>query len=202
MPTIHHPCLTALSAVLKDAAGILKVPLDEVVVEQLEAHVWPDTGLGLKAGGRALIPGYLVRLGDGSVYRTDQAGNFAREEPSDDGPIYIIDKAIRLRFTEEGGIVGGQSRFETDSTQLSEVDEAELRALVTEADFFNVRGGDGDDPMPGITIRLWIAVGRRNREIVRNSGITADDPPALAELIAWASQRTPPRSPRIPMEVE
>ncbi len=201
MAPFSHPSLIALSAVLEDAAGILQVPVEEISVELLEARVWPDTGLGLNgAGGRALTPGYQIRLGNGITYRADQKGHVACEPDTTDRP---TDTEIRLRYTQEGGIAGGQTSFETDSTQLSEEDEAELRRLVAEADFFNVGNAIPDHIVyDGITTRLWIAVGRRNHEVVRGDGIDVQNTEAFHALVAWAVERTSPGSPRISTQLE
>ncbi|MDO5739246.1 MAG: hypothetical protein Q4P07_03770 [Ornithinimicrobium sp.] len=207
MALSSHPALSALSAVLADAAATLQVPVQEVTVELMEARVWPDTGMGLPGGGgRALTPGYLVRLGDGTIYRTDQQGHVARDESNQDpdhssGP--RPDTEIRLRYTEEGGITGRPISFETDSTRLSEDDEAELIRLVTECDFFNIRNAKPGPPIPdGVTTRLWIARSRWNHEVVRGDGLEMEDTEAFHALVAWVAERIPPRFPGSAMHVE
>lgn len=202
-----HPALSALSAVLEDAAASLQVPAGEIAVELLEARVWPDTGMGLPGGGgRALTPGYLVRLGDGTTYRTDQQGHVARDESDQDpdhggGP--RPDTEIWLRYTEEGGITGRPISFETDSTRLSEADESELIRLVTESDFFTIRNAKPGPLIPdGVTTRLWIARSRWSHEVVRGDGIDMEDTEAFHALMAWVTDRMPPRFPGSAMHVE
>ena len=197
MAELSHPCLTALSAVLEDAAGTLHVPVEDITVELLEARDWPDTGLGLKPGGRAVTPGYLVRLGGGIVYRTDRYGCVLREptEPTLPGE-------IRLRFTEEGGITGRRIFFETDSSQLSDADEAELKRLMEDANFFNVAKGEPSHNPDGITTTLWIAIDRRNHEVVRGDGSAMEDSEEFQALVAWVRERAPSPFPRSSVQLD
>lgn len=197
MDTLSHPALSALSAALQRTADLLRVPVEDVSVLGVEARDWPDSCLGLGGQDEActdvITPGYLIRLGDGFTFRADQQGGVreaGRSEP-------YADTEIRLRYTVEGGFVGGRTSFETDSEQLSDADEAELRRLVTEADFFDLKNVLPSSPVAdGITSRLWIAVGRRNHEVVRGDGIDVDDTEAFHALVAWAAERTPPLFPR------
>lgn len=195
----QHPVLTALSAALGDASNLLRVPVEEIAVDAVEAREWPDSCLGLPADGElcadVVTPGYFIRFADGFNYRADQHGNVRREggEPTPD-------TEIRLRYSVLGGIGGWHSEYETDSRQLTESEERELRRLITAADFFNVKNFPPTSIVSdGITSRLWIAVGRREHEVVRGDGIKADDTAAMLELAAWAADRTPPLFPRRPV---
>lgn len=219
MPRPDHPALSALTAVLQDAAGHLDRAVEQIEVELLEARDWPDRGLGLSAGGRAVTPGYLVRLGDGTTYRTDRRGKALREsaggtdqvdpveDPRSTFPIndehHEIDK-LRLSHTVEGGIGGWRTSFETDSDQLSDEDEGELRRLIMEAGFFDRSAVLDAQPTTvvhdGVTSRLRISIDRRSREVVRGDGYEVEDSEAFAALARWVSERTPPLLPGSTME--
>lgn len=202
MKTVTHSAVTALSAVLEDAANLLRVPVDSVAVEGVEARQWPDSCLGIAAGDEACVdvvtPGYRIRLGDGMIYHADQQGHVRRARENEPRP----DTEIRLRYTVSGGIGGGFTSYETDTHHLSDAEEQELRRLIGEADFFNVPNVLPDSPVAdGITVRLWIAVGRRNHEVVRGDGIEVEDTEAFGALAAWAAARTPSLFPRMPTDL-
>ncbi|MBB1512779.1 hypothetical protein H5398_10240 [Tessaracoccus sp. MC1679] len=196
MTAVDHPALSALSAALNDAADLLRVPVEGVALERMEAREWPDSCLGVPADDDAcadvITPGYLIQLSDGFTYHADQRGNVRRALEQVPHP----DTEIRLRYSISGGIAGGSTFYETDSYQLSDAEEDELRRLITEADFFNVANVLPESPVnDGITMRLWIAVGRRNHEVIRGDGIDAEDTEALLALVEWAAARTPARFP-------
>lgn len=158
-----------------------------------------------------MTPGYLVRLGDGTTYRTDRQGKALREsaggtdqaDPAEDprstAPIndehHEINK-LRLSHTVEGGIGGWRTGFETDSDQLSDADEDELRRLIQEAQFFDQSAVLDVEPTTvvhdGIISRLRISIDRRSREVVRGDGYEVEDGEAFAALARWVSERTPP----------
>ena len=196
MSDVDHPALSALSAALRDAANLLRVPVDGVALERMKAREWPDSCLGLPEGDDAcadvVTPGYLIHLSDGFTYHADHHGNVRRARK----PMPHPDTEIRLRYSISGGITGGSTVYETDSYQLSDAEEDELRRLITEADFFNVANLLPESPVnDGITMRLWIAVGRRNHEVIRGDGIDVDDTESLLALVEWAAARTPARFP-------
>lgn len=198
MTTGDHPAVVALSAAIEDAAGLLRIPTDGVALEGMDAREWPDSCLGLGREDEvctdAVTPGYLIRLGDGFTYHADQQGNVRRAR--DDVP--HTDTEIRLRYSVSGGIAGQTTSYETDSYRLTRAEVDELRRLITEADFFNVPSSLPESPVAdGITVRLWIAVGRRNHEVVRGDGIDADDTEALEALVSWVADRTRARHPRV-----
>ena len=193
MPAVVHPALSALSASLEDAANALRVPVEGVALELMEARDWPDSCLGLPGPDDAcadvVTPGFLIQLSDGFTYRADREGNVRR---ADDDRAPYPDTEIRLRYSRSGGITGQHVVYETDSYQLSDREEDELRQLITEADFFNVRNVLPESPVnDGITVRLWIAVGRRNHEVVRGDGIEIEDTESLLALVKWVADRLP-----------
>ena len=196
MTTVDHPAVLALSAAIKNAAGLLRVPTEGIELVGMEVRDWPDSCLGLGRDGEpctdAITPGYLIRLGDGFAYHADQQGNVRRVRGNDPRP----DTEIRLRYSVSGGIAGRSTSYETDSYQLTKDEDDELRHLITEANFFDIRNVLPESPVSdGITSRLWIAIGRRHHEVVRGDGIEAEDTPAFHALVAWVDARTPPLFP-------
>ncbi|HHU39496.1 MAG TPA: hypothetical protein GXZ45_09490 [Propionibacterium sp.] len=189
-----HPLVAALDAVLEDAARRQGVAVGEVVVIRVEAARWPDSCLGLGVAGEpcteALTKGYRIRLRGGATYRCDLEGHFRRERRSiprpEDSP---ISDEIRLHYTATGGIAGLRHEYETDSTRLTASEVRELRSLITESDFFNAAVGRASEIPDGITRRLWIAVGRRNREVVRGDGVEVKDSRPFDELVSWVEER-------------
>ncbi len=83
MHQVSHPAILALSAAVANAADLLRVPIDQITVESLEAREWPDSCLGLAEDGEGcadvVTPGFLVVLGDGFTYRADSQGRTRRE---------------------------------------------------------------------------------------------------------------------------
>ena len=194
--TTTHPAIAALSAAIDDASGLLRVPVESIRVEEVQAREWPDSCLGLPEDGEvcteALTPGYRIRLGDGFVYHADHSGAVRRARRRDPYP----DTEVRLRYSVSGGIAGRSTAFETDSWMLSDTEEQELFDLIKAADFFHVRSPMPHSPVnDGYTYRLRIAVGRRLHEVVRGDGIDVEDSDALQKLFAWAHERTPPLFP-------
>lgn len=192
MTTQSHPLITVLSAVLADASEQERVPVEELLVQRVEAVEWPDACLGVPSDGEAcaevVTPGFRVRLARGAAYHTDLAGNVrrARREVHDD-------TEIRLSYTVMGGIGGWSTTFETDSYRLSEADDEKLRQLIEEADFFNVPNVEPTTVIfDGFTRRLKISIGRRQYEVIRGDGIDVEDTAAFRALVAWVEERTPP----------
>lgn len=215
------------------AESLGDVRVEDIEVTRLEAVTWPDSCLGLPERGegcaRALHPGYRIQLGEGYVFHADQKGNVRRDRsfprpPGEDPDVQEPDTGqgstdpvaigpgadpdyqrvvTRLRYSVEGGIAGGRTSLETDSTQLSPEEVEELTRLITESDFFNVTTPERVSIVhDGMTTRLWIAVNRRNHEVVRGDGIEVEDSPALQALFAWAGERTPPMFPRSAMDID
>lgn len=194
MTAADHPLASALRAVLEDAARLQGIAVEDVAVMRVEAARWPDSCLGLgeqgEACAEAITKGYRIRLQGGTTYRTDLHGNFRRERRTvgrpQDSP---IDNEVRVHYTQTGGIAGQRHEYEADSSRLTASEVRELRTLVAEADFFNCPAGRASDIPDGITRRLWIAVGRRNREVVRGDGIEVADSKAFDALVSWVEER-------------
>ncbi|GAA4893246.1 hypothetical protein GCM10025789_07990 [Tessaracoccus lubricantis] len=205
MTATDHPAVVALSSAIKNAANLLRLPMEGIALDGMEARDWPDSCLGLAEEGEAcadvITPGYLIRLGDGFTYHADQQGNVRRargDAPRPDKDVPHPDTEIRLRYSVSGGIAGRSTSFETDSYQLTKAEDDELRRLITEADFFDIPNALPESPVAdGITMRLWIAIGRRSHEVVRGDGIDAEDTEAFRALVAWVDARTPPLFPEL-----
>ena len=197
MNAVDHPALVALSAAIENAANLLRVPAEGVALGAMEARDWPDSCLGLpeddEACAEVVTPGYLIRLSDGFTYRADHHATVGGTPKLVIAPI-----EIRVRFSVSGGMGGRPRSYETDSYQLPEADEEELRRLIAEANFFDVPNFLLESPVAdGITSRLWIAVGRRAHQVTRGGGIDADDIEAFHALAAWVDARTPPLFPEV-----
>lgn len=191
-----NPLITALEAVLTDASPRLRLPVEEVLVIRVEAARWPDACLGLGKSGEAcaevMTRGYRIRLRGGTTYRTDLAGNIRLEKRTigrpQDAPTH---DELHLHYTVSGGLTGRKDEFETDSSRLTASEARELRSLITDADFFNAPTGRASEVPDGKTYRLWVAVGRRNRELVRGEGVDIKSSDALKALVAWVEERMP-----------
>lgn len=214
-----HPAAAAIDAAVAHASGLLRVAVESVDVHSLRSVTWADSCLGIPEDGETcadvLTPGYLIELGDGFTYRADEQGRVRRErgrhttgpvepepqvpEPQASDPSGITvppPGQITLRYVKEGGIGGWRSTFETSSADLSETELAELKELITRSRFYDVDPGPKGSPVhDGVVSRLWIAVDRRAREVVRGDGIEIADEPGFHALIAWVEQRTPPLIP-------
>ncbi|MGO1545115.1 MAG: protealysin inhibitor emfourin [Gulosibacter sp.] len=198
MNTSAHPLVVALTKALEDASSVLDKPADEITVEHIEAKEWPDSCLGAPSEGEAcaevLTPGYRIRMVGGLIYHADQRGNVRVARRSDP----YMDTELRLRYTISGGIGGRTSSYETDSTQLTDAEEAELRDLIDKANFFEVENlGSAPVIHDGYVYRLWIAVGKRNHEVVRGDGFEIEDTEAMNELMSWAYNRAPSLFPNV-----
>lgn len=103
------------------------------------------------------------------------------------------DVDIRVRYSALGGVGGWSTGFETDSTKLTDAERDELLRLIEEADFFNVPNVEPTAHITdGFVFRLWIALDRRNHEVVRGTGIEIEDSEEFRRLLAWASDQAPP----------
>lgn len=194
MPASEQPLIIALTHVLEDAAQFLDVPVEELVVIRVEAARWPDSCLGLGAPGEAcadvVTKGYRVRLKGGATYRTDLIGTVRRERRSIPRPGGSpMGDEIRIHYTVSGGITGRRDEYEIDTTRLTKAEVRELRGLVADADVFTIPAGQASQVPDGTTRRLWVAVGRRSREIVRGDGVDIRDSAALDALIGWVEER-------------
>lgn len=175
---MSHPAMLALWEAIWNGSNLLRQPYTEIHRVRME----PREG----ASG-----GFRIWVND-LEYHTDAHGHVTRGQAPQQ-----VDDEIRLKSTIAGGITGRTHTFETDSDQLTAVEEQELRDLIAQSDFFAVETPDNAGSIPdGITHTLWIAVGRRNHTVVRGDGITAEDTKALEDLLAWAAART--RAPHQP----
>lgn len=194
MDGASHPATVALSAAISDAAGLLRVPVDEIVVEHLEYRDWPDSCLGLPQDGDAcrdvITPGYLVVLGDGFSYRTDTKGTVRRETDA-------VDAELRVSFRQSGGIGRWSSEYHADDASLSPADAAQIRQFIDDTDFFHLpeQVGNGD-PIPDMySYTIFVAYGRRNRAVSTYDGGGPLERPALADFISWLKAKAPEPAP-------
>ena len=130
-----HPIVLALSAVIADTASLLRVPVEEIAVEYVEAKEWPDSCLGLPQSNEGcadvISPRYLVVLRDGFSYRTDMLGNVRRATGNPD-------QELEVHFRQVGGIGGWSSEYHADDDSLSPDDAAQIRQFVDSTDFFRL----------------------------------------------------------------
>jgi hypothetical protein len=193
---ISHPAVVAISAVVADAANILKMPVEAIVVEYVEAREWRDSCLELPKNGEACLdvvtPGYHVALGAGFRYRTDQQGNIRRE-------VVAVETELRVYFKQTGGIGGWTSEYSADDSTLPPADVKHLRQFIEDTNFFHLppEVGNGAPIADGFTYRLFLAVGRRNHTVETYDGSGPAESPALLELIDWLKQRAPQPGPRV-----
>lgn len=218
-----HPAAVAIDALVAEQVGLKRIAVQSVRIKSLQAVTWPDSCLGIPQDGETcadvLTPGYRIELEGGTTYRADAEGRVRRERGEQTtGPVEPDPQAtdtgtpdsqaphqtdvvqtpgrISLRYVKEGGIGGWRTGFEATSEDLSEPELSELKELITTSRFFEVDPGPEGSPTPdGVVRRLWIAVDRRNRAVVRGDGIWIEDDPALDALYAWVEQRTPPLIP-------
>lgn len=214
-----HPAAVAIDALVAEQVGLKRIAVQSVRIKSLQAVTWPDSCLGIPQDGETcadvLTPGYHIELEGGTTYRADAEGRVRRErgeqttgpvEPdpqtpdqqTPDQPDIVVQPPgqISLRYVKEGGIGGWRTSFETTSADLPEAELAELKELITTSRFFEADPGPEGSPTPdGVVRRLWIAVDRRNLQVVRGDGILVEDDPALDALFAWVEQRTPPLIP-------
>lgn len=196
MDGTSHPAIVALAAVIEDAANLLRIPVDKIAVEYLEARDWQDSCLGLGLEGEictaAITPGFLVVLGDGFRYRTDARGNVRKETKP-------VDTELWVHFRQVGGIGGWSSEYRADDASLSPADAAQLREFIERTDFFHLADEVGNgEPIPALyRYTVFLAHGRRNRTVTTYDGSGPHESPALEELIGWFKSRTPTPTPVI-----
>ncbi len=193
----RHPAIVALTAVLADAANLLRVPSAEIAVAYLEAQDWPDSCLGLAGPDEGcadvITPGYRIVLGspgDGFVYRTDQQGNIRREPtgPSETGRLHV-------HFARTGGIGGFRNEVELDTDTLPPDEAQELKRLVEQAGFWNLpeQIDNGQPVADGFSYVIRASIGRRNRTVTTYDGSKngSGQYPGFPELLAWLGGRVP-----------
>jgi len=190
MDNTVHPAAIAISAVVNDAANVMRVPIDQISVESLEAREWSDSCLGLPQEGEAcadvITPGYLVVLGDSFVYRTDMRGNIRRGTGN-------TEWELRIHFRQSGGLMGWTSDYHADEASLSAGDVAQLRQFIDETDFFSLPSEvHNGDPIPDLfSYTVFIAHGRRNHTVRTYDGEGPAGSPPLMLLIDWLKERAP-----------
>lgn len=194
MDGASHSATVSLSAVITDAANFLRIPVEQIVVEYLEAREWSDSCLGLpqedEACSDVVTPGYLVVLGDGFSYRTDTKGTVRRETA-------VIDTELRVHFRQVGGIGGFSSEYYADDSSLSPADAAHIRQFINDTDFFHLpeQVGNGNHISDGFSYTIFLAHGRRNRTVGTYDGTGPHESPALAEFISWLKAKAPEPGP-------
>lgn len=189
MENTAHPAAIAITAAVSDAANVLRVPVDQVSVESLEAMEWSDSCLGLPGDGEACLdvitPGYFVELGDGFTYRTDRRGNVRREADN-------TDRELRVHFRQSGGLGGWTSDYHADDASLSASEAARIRRFIAESDFFDLPWDVANgDPIPDLfNYTVFLAHGRRNHTVSTCDGSGPAEIPALMQFIEWLKERS------------
>jgi hypothetical protein len=180
----QNPALVALSRVLEDASQSSGTSAHEILVQKLELRARTEDPTPLP-------PVYFITLGNGSDYLVDTQGNILQ------GAGDLTDRELRLRFTQTGGFGGGSSTYEADDSTLSADEANALRRHLEITDFFNLPDEvPNGDPLPDLySYTLWIAHGRRNREVRTYDGTGPHQRPALAQLIEWLKERAPQPEP-------
>lgn len=197
MNTVSHPSVVALSAVVEDAANLLRVPVEEIAVEYLESKEWPDSCLGLPNQddicADVATPGYLVVIGDGFSYRTDTQGAVRRE-------VETIDQELEVHFRQVGGLGGWSSEYHADDSSLSPADAAQIRQFIDETDFFHLpeEVGNGQPIADLYNYTVSVMHGRRNHKVRTYDGGGPHENPALEDFVSWLKARAPEPGPDIP----
>ena len=179
----RNPALTALSLVLEDAAQRSGTPAEDLIVNSLEfRRRTTDPG--------PLPPVFFITLGNGMEYIADTQGNIT---PPEEKPHDLTDRELRVRFTQTGGIGDWSSTWEASDATLSDEEAAHLRQFLTDSNFFDlpVEVANGDRLPDQYSYTLWIAHGRRNREVTTYDGTGPHESPALERLIEWLKERSP-----------
>lgn len=194
-----HPIVLALSAVIADAASLLRVPAGEIAVEYVEAKEWPDSCLGLPQGNEGcadvITPGYLVVLTDGFSYRADMLENVRRETDNQD-------QELEVHFRQVGGIGGWSSEYHADDGSLSSDDAVQIRQFIDSTDFFRLpkEVGNGSPISDTYNYTVSLAHGRRNNKVHTYDGAGPHESPALAEFIGWLKARVPEPGPVVELD--
>jgi hypothetical protein len=176
----QNPALVALSLVLEDASRTSGTSAHDILVQQLELRARTEDPTPLP-------PVYFITLGNGSEYLVDMQGNLLQ------GAGDLTDRELRVRFTQTGGFGGGSSTYEADDSTLSADEANYLRRQLEATDFFSLPDEvPNGDPLPDMyAYTLWIALGRRNRELRTYDGTGPHHSPTLEELIEWLKERAP-----------
>ncbi len=176
-----NPAITAISLVLDDASQQSGIPAESLIVQHVEfRRRSEDPG--------PLPPVFFVTLGNGMEYLADTQGNITR---LDENPRDIMDRELRIRFTQTGGIGGWESSYEADDTTLTDQEADSIRKFLTDAAFFDLPDEvPNGDPIPDqFSYTLWIAHGRRNKEIRTYDGTGPHHSPPLEKMITWLKER-------------
>ena len=194
-----HPAVVALAATITHAANLLRLPIEAITVEYLEAKEWPDSCLGLPGENEGcadvVTPGFLIVLGEGFSYRTDMQGNVRRETD-------IVDRELDVHFRQSGGIGGWSSEFHGDDSSLSPADVARIRQFLEETDFFHLpeEVGNGQPIADGYSYRITVAHGRRRHTVSTYDGSGPLEHPALADFLTWLKAQAPEPGPAATVE--
>ena len=196
METTSHAAVQALAAVVREAANLLRVPIEEIKVESLSAQDWPDSclGLGKPDDGCAdvVTPGFLIVLGDGFRYRTDMAGNIRTESAN-------LDDELTIDFGQSGGIGGWTTEYRADDSTLTSEDVVTVRRFIDETVFFDLprEVANGQPITDMFDYTLTVRHGRRHHTVHTYDGSGPHQSPALVEFIAWLQERAPAPGPSI-----
>ena len=176
-----NPAIMALTLVLEDASKHSGTPVDGLIVQKLEFRRRSDDP-------GPLPPVFFVSLSNGMEYIADTQGNITR---TDRNPRDLIDRELRLRFTQTGGIGGWTTTYVANDGTLTDQEADHLRQFLSDAQFFDLPDEvPNGDPIPDqYTYTLWIAHGRRNREISTYDGTGPHFSPAVKNLITWLQER-------------
>ena len=179
-----NPALKALEIVLENESRASGTPAEDLLVQQLELRAPTDDP-------SPLPPAYLIRLTNGAEYMVDTQGNLTQIRES--GGADLTDRELRVRFTQTGGVAGLTSTYEADVAGLSDEDAERLRQFIDETNFFDLPDevSNGDPTPDQYTYTLWIAHGRRNRELTTYDGSGPHQSPPLEKLIEWLKERAP-----------
>jgi hypothetical protein len=176
----QNPAVVAMSLALDDASRLSGVPAYDILVSRLELRATTDDPTPLP-------PAYVITLGNGWEYVIDSQGNILQ------GAGDLTDRELRIRFTQTGGIGGWTTTYEANDSTLSADEANYVRRQLEETDFFNLPDEvPNGDPIPDLyAYTLWIAHGRRNREVSTYDGSGPHQSPALEKLIEWFKDRAP-----------
>lgn len=178
-----NPALTALSLVLDDATKVSGTPAEDILVERMELRARTDDP-------SPLPPAFFITLGNGLEYIADTQGNITQSGEPGDG---LTDRELRVRFTQIGGFGGWTRTYEADDSTLSREEAEQLRQHIADSNFFELPDEVGNgDPLPDMySYTVWIAHGRRNRELTTYDGSGPHESPPLERLIEWLKERAP-----------
>jgi hypothetical protein len=176
----QNPALVALSLALEDASRKSGTSAYDILVHKLELRP-------LTTDPTPLPPAFFIDLGEGTEYVIDSQGNILQ------GAGDLTDRELRIRFTQTGGIAGWTSTYEADDSTLSVGEASYVRQQIEETDFFNLPDEvPNGDPIPDLySYTIWIAHGRRDRELRTYDGSGPHQSPALEKLIEWLKDRAP-----------